>query len=86
MGGQVPEPVKIRRATEMAALEPLLAERCYRNLIGRELPEAKKKICTAVQNTAQRAGWPSTRLAQHGQDVRQARLGVVRGDDDQRCP
>jgi threonylcarbamoyladenosine tRNA methylthiotransferase MtaB len=37
MDGQVPEPVKIRRAAEMAELEGLLAERYYRSLVGREL-------------------------------------------------
>jgi threonylcarbamoyladenosine tRNA methylthiotransferase MtaB len=37
MADQIPEPVKIRRAAEMAELERNLAERYYRSLIGREL-------------------------------------------------
>jgi threonylcarbamoyladenosine tRNA methylthiotransferase MtaB len=37
MADQVPEPVKIRRAAEMAELERTLAEGYYRSLIGREL-------------------------------------------------
>jgi len=37
MADQVPEPVKIRRAAEMAELERTLAEKYYRSLIGREL-------------------------------------------------
>jgi threonylcarbamoyladenosine tRNA methylthiotransferase MtaB len=37
MTGQVPEPIKIRRAAEMAQLERRLADRYHRSLLGREL-------------------------------------------------